>query len=160
MAHAHDPLPSHVRESIDLWVSDSLERPAVREAARPFGEAAASALAAFLEAACHGGVLPADVGEHEVRHALLDHVADLDLPAKERLPGLVAALLGDLEDQGRLAGGRSLAAFTRALAPAFRERAQGRGPDLTRPATKVGRNDPCPCGSGKKYKACCLARLG
>jgi preprotein translocase subunit SecA len=20
---------------------------------------------------------------------------------------------------------------------------------------KVGRNDPCPCGSGKKYKACC-----
>ena len=23
--------------------------------------------------------------------------------------------------------------------------------------TKVGRNDPCPCGSGKKYKKCCLA---
>jgi len=22
---------------------------------------------------------------------------------------------------------------------------------------KVGRNDPCPCGSGKKYKRCCLA---
>ncbi len=22
--------------------------------------------------------------------------------------------------------------------------------------TKVGRNDPCPCGSGKKYKKCCL----
>ncbi|PYS56759.1 MAG: hypothetical protein DMF74_27760 [Acidobacteria bacterium] len=22
---------------------------------------------------------------------------------------------------------------------------------------KVGRNDPCPCGSGKKYKTCCLA---
>jgi uncharacterized protein len=20
---------------------------------------------------------------------------------------------------------------------------------------KIGRNDPCPCGSGKKYKACC-----
>ena len=20
---------------------------------------------------------------------------------------------------------------------------------------KVGRNDPCPCGSGKKYKECC-----
>jgi uncharacterized protein YecA (UPF0149 family) len=25
-------------------------------------------------------------------------------------------------------------------------------------APKVGRNDPCPCGSGKKYKKCCLAR--
>ncbi|MGF1581869.1 MAG: SEC-C metal-binding domain-containing protein [Gemmataceae bacterium] len=23
---------------------------------------------------------------------------------------------------------------------------------------KVGRNDPCPCGSGKKYKSCCLRR--
>lgn len=22
--------------------------------------------------------------------------------------------------------------------------------------TKVGRNDPCPCGSGKKHKKCCL----
>lgn len=21
---------------------------------------------------------------------------------------------------------------------------------------KIGRNDPCPCGSGKKYKYCCL----
>jgi hypothetical protein len=25
-------------------------------------------------------------------------------------------------------------------------------------ARKVKRNDPCPCGSGKKYKSCCLAR--
>ncbi|GKT10540.1 SEC-C metal-binding domain-containing protein [Desulforhabdus sp. TSK] len=25
-----------------------------------------------------------------------------------------------------------------------------------RKITKVGRNDPCPCGSGKKYKKCCL----
>jgi uncharacterized protein len=24
-----------------------------------------------------------------------------------------------------------------------------------RAATKVGRNDPCPCGSGKKFKKCC-----
>jgi uncharacterized protein len=24
-----------------------------------------------------------------------------------------------------------------------------------RAAEKVGRNDPCPCGSGKKYKKCC-----
>jgi tetratricopeptide (TPR) repeat protein len=24
--------------------------------------------------------------------------------------------------------------------------------------TKIGRNDPCPCGSGKKYKQCCLRK--
>ena len=26
---------------------------------------------------------------------------------------------------------------------------------LKRDAPKVGRNDPCPCGSGKKFKKCC-----
>jgi preprotein translocase subunit SecA len=24
-----------------------------------------------------------------------------------------------------------------------------------RDVPKVGRNEPCPCGSGKKFKACC-----
>jgi len=28
-------------------------------------------------------------------------------------------------------------------------------PTQKRAAAKVGRNDPCPCGSGKKYKKCC-----
>ncbi|MEX0940250.1 MAG: preprotein translocase subunit SecA [Candidatus Babeliales bacterium] len=27
---------------------------------------------------------------------------------------------------------------------------------MTREEEKVGRNDPCPCGSGKKYKKCCM----
>ena len=26
---------------------------------------------------------------------------------------------------------------------------------VRRSSPKVGRNDPCPCGSGKKYKQCC-----
>ena len=26
---------------------------------------------------------------------------------------------------------------------------------VVRTGPKVGRNDPCPCGSGKKYKHCC-----
>lgn len=28
---------------------------------------------------------------------------------------------------------------------------------VVRESPKVGRNDPCPCGSGKKYKKCCGA---
>jgi uncharacterized protein len=42
------------------------------------------------------------------------------------------------------------------IAGAYRfwfERRISREP-VKREATKVGRNDPCPCGSGKKYKAC------
>ena len=30
-----------------------------------------------------------------------------------------------------------------------------KGKPLVREQPKIGRNDPCPCGSGKKYKKCC-----
>jgi hypothetical protein len=29
---------------------------------------------------------------------------------------------------------------------------------VTRTTARVGRNDACPCGSGKKYKQCCLRK--
>lgn len=32
---------------------------------------------------------------------------------------------------------------------------QARVPQISSLPRKVGRNDPCPCGSGKKYKKCC-----
>ncbi|MFC1847238.1 preprotein translocase subunit SecA [Chloroflexota bacterium] len=34
-------------------------------------------------------------------------------------------------------------------------RAGGSSPQPHRAGRKIGRNDPCPCGSGKKYKHCC-----
>ncbi len=41
----------------------------------------------------------------------------------------------------------------------FREQREshigGRSPEARRSAPKIGRNEPCPCGSGKKYKKCC-----
>ncbi len=50
--------------------------------------------------------------------------------------------------------------------PAIEEQAKPQMPNMNRPqvqtkvkpivnADKIGRNDPCPCGSGKKYKKCC-----
>ena len=33
--------------------------------------------------------------------------------------------------------------------------ALSRAQTVVRDVPKVGRNDPCPCGSGKKYKKCC-----
>ena len=39
------------------------------------------------------------------------------------------------------------------------EKFRGATPSLVTPSVnpyaKIGRNDPCPCGSGKKYKKCC-----
>ena len=36
------------------------------------------------------------------------------------------------------------------------EKAQGNTPIAAKISQKVGRNSPCPCGSGRKYKQCCL----
>lgn len=160
-AHDHGgPLSPRAKETVDLWVSDFLDRPAAQGPAAAVGEGASDVLTAFLEAACHGGIEPADVGPEEAAHALLDHVSALALPPgrSDAVPELVAAFLGDLEDSGRLADGRAIASRVRAATPAFRERAAGKTPDLTRKAAKIGRNDACPCGSGKKYKHCCLNR--
>jgi preprotein translocase subunit SecA len=54
----------------------------------------------------------------------------------------------------------------RQLARALQERhaasaaepAQAQPSTVTREAPKVGRNAPCPCGSGRKYKQCCGVR--
>jgi len=34
------------------------------------------------------------------------------------------------------------------------------GPTIPARSTKVGRNEPCPCGSGNKFKRCCGAETG
>jgi len=56
------------------------------------------------------------------------------------------------------------AAGLEAIMPAGEERGAAKPMPDTRPgreetyrreSPKVGRNDPCPCGSGKKYKKCC-----
>lgn len=36
---------------------------------------------------------------------------------------------------------------------------QHKGTPIVRANAKIGRNDPCPCGSGKKYKKCCGRNL-
>ena len=35
----------------------------------------------------------------------------------------------------------------------------GHGLPPARSSRKIGRNDPCPCGSGKKFKKCCLGKV-
>ena len=53
---------------------------------------------------------------------------------------------------------RSFAEDIPLVLPALRKFAQirtGDNAETAPPSRKVGRNEPCPCGSGKKYKRCC-----
>jgi uncharacterized protein len=59
--------------------------------------------------------------------------------------------------QGAQAGARESKPTCRHL-PLLAAAAQGRrSTTVKREEPKVGRNDDCPCGSGKKYKKCCGA---
>ena len=44
----------------------------------------------------------------------------------------------------------------RSLYHYFLKQRQPNSTQTQRRSPKTGRNDPCPCGSGKKYKQCCL----
>jgi hypothetical protein len=98
---------------------------------------------------------PGDIEERDLKPALLEGVGALALPASARAeaPALCAAFLGALEAQGRLSGGRTMGLYVRALKGAFDEMLSPK--PIRNPGARIGRNDPCPCGSGKKYKKCC-----
>jgi hypothetical protein len=54
---------------------------------------------------------------------------------------------------------QAIAPNVRAIHAYWLERRADYAPDarpVRRSEPRVGRNDPCPCGSGKKYKKCCL----
>jgi hypothetical protein len=99
--------------------------------------------------------------EAELRRVLLEEMPALDLPPVLRpaVPEALAAFLDWLEDSGRLGGGRSLARLIGALGPAYAERCSPKGglriPPVVKKTADIGRNDPCPCGSGRKFKKCC-----
>lgn len=50
--------------------------------------------------------------------------------------------------------------FERPVLESLPEQEMRHGPTVTvvRSEPKVGRNDPCPCGSGRKYKKCCAGK--
>ncbi|MCP6329953.1 SEC-C metal-binding domain-containing protein, partial [Klebsiella pneumoniae] len=68
------------------------------------------------------------------------------------------------QETGRLGEGRDWAAQVRVVGKTVRDRIKPdgsvKGVTVRRPegTSAVGRNDPCPCGSGKKFKKCCGAR--
>ncbi len=149
----------YTREKIENWVGDFCTSDAIAGFASGTREFAPEVLTTFLVAACDvRGVEPEDVEEADLKTALLGSLARANLPAvaKGEVPALCGAFLAQLEAEGRLGGGRMLGAYVRALKEAFADAASGKPKPVTRPGSRIGRNDPCPCGSGRKYKKCCM----
>ena len=85
-------------------------------------------------------------------------MARLAIPddARPFVPSLCRAFLEDLQKRGRIGTGLTLGRYVGALKQAYLDASAGKPATFARPAAKIGRNDPCPCGSGKKYKKCCF----
>ena len=66
-------------------------------------------------------------------------------------------IMGDCEDAEIELGVRKARATPRPQFGWFADQESPVIPNVAqRDKPKIGRNDPCPCGSGKKYKKCCL----
>ncbi|MDI6884184.1 MAG: SEC-C metal-binding domain-containing protein, partial [Hadesarchaea archaeon] len=77
---------------------------------------------------------------------LLRRLLNLDLSEHERIE-VIDAIKYIEDPEGYERETRELVEKLKPLLPLFSRQ-------------KVGRNDPCPCGSGKKYKKCCWLKTG
>ncbi|MDX1763377.1 MAG: SEC-C metal-binding domain-containing protein [bacterium] len=93
--------------------------------------------------------------------AALEQVARLELPLSIRkaFPDLLKAFLSYLSNTGKFQDAEDWKAYVSAIEgkyqDRFREDGTVRGKTFRKAYRDVGRNDPCPCGSGKKFKKCC-----
>ena len=146
-------------EKIENWVSDFCMTDGLAPFLAETREAAAPVLLTFIKEACGlRGVEPEEIEEADVKAALLGPVARLAVSeaCRKEVSALCGAFLAWLETEGRLGGGRVLGAYAAALRSSYQDASTGKPKPVVRAGSKLGRNDPCPCGSGKKYKKCCM----
>jgi hypothetical protein len=151
-------MADYAAERILNWVSDFCQSDALKLFPPELAEDAQSVLEVLLtEAHAHRGGDLERLEEEDVRHALLGGVARLALPepARAYVPSLCRAFLEDLQKRGRIGNGMGLGRFAGALRQPYLEASGAQPATFRNPGAKIGRNDPCPCGSGKKFKKCC-----
>ena len=130
-------------------------------------EHAEAVLRAFFARTAERGVDSLEgLSAKTVEAVLLQDMGRLVLPAdaKRAAPQLLASFFGFLKDTGRFPAAGSWQICVEALESRFRESIRddgsARGETFRKNYAEVGRNDPCPCGSGKKFKKCCGPLIG
>ncbi len=126
-------------------------------------ERGAGILAAFVaQAYPNRGASTENVTAKALEDILMGKLSLLELPlaAKLGIPALLGAFFRYLCESGKYPPASDWELWINSLASAFgaRLRPDGtmRGKSFKKNYTDVSRNDPCPCGSGKKFKKCCM----
>jgi len=116
--------------------------------------------------------------DEQVHHFMMEFAPrklNLDTEKAKEGATIMAHFFAFLEDEGYIHNGHEIGAIAKKNAASFsklfpktvkKTTKKTARSDTTKGATKtakknkfagmdIGRNDPCPCGSGKKYKKCC-----
>lgn len=113
-----------------------------------------------------GSVLTNDFSLETMKLILFQGMAHLNLPleAKKGIPSLISTFFKYLSETGKLPQASRWEEGIDMLDTEFRQRLKNdgslKGETYKKNYTDVNRNDPCPCGSGKKFKKCCMNLLG
>ena len=101
-------------------------------------------------------------GQSEFNKAFTETRRDQDLAWREQTRSLAGQALGAI--QAVLADPQAPAAVRLDAALALQGRPRAKSPAqphtkpaIPRPVGQPGRNQPCPCGSGRKFKRCCMS---
>lgn len=151
-----------IRDTIEMWVAEYLEAAAGHAIDGKLTPIAEELLVTFLFQACAvRGVPPGELVKRDLKEALLEGMQGFQIPDKSRakVPRVIGDFVTDLGSRGRLADGETLGTYVAALREAYLGANAEKPKPVTRPSDKIGRNDPCPCGSGRKYKKCCMNAL-
>jgi preprotein translocase subunit SecA len=126
----HDPLVEYKRESFDMF--EAMMR-------------------RFQEDTVRYLYLMQVIGEGEAMRRPVDAASSAE-PSGDGHRRHAATTVDELEEEFQRRKRRELEQARMAGAGEYQTVQQ-----VVRNAAKIGRNDPCPCGSGKKYKKCCGA---
>lgn len=116
----------------------------------------------FRQAKDRGIATLADLKAKDVEDLLFGPMARLDVPSaqKRALPELLEGFFGFLKDSGRFPPAGAWRMCVESVRKRFEDNVRDdgtvKGTTFKKNYTDVGRNDPCPCGSGQKFKKCCM----
>jgi len=153
-------------ESAESLISEYLSSEHLLFLQGPEKEGAESVLTYFFHQAKDLGIPHIlDLRAKNVEAVFLESMprANLSLAVKKAAPKILVGFFDFLSQTGRVppAGAWSMCvqSLEEKYLSSIRDDGSVKGSTFKKKYTDVGRNDPCPCGSGQKFKKCCMAIL-